>query len=133
MPNSDKVHFQFLATNLAVSTSGSSTAWEYLEIEGPSDLGPHLESVTSHTRLRSPTAAFEFKCVFMWSIDGSTWSAIMDLTTASGTAGQAISDPYDTVANFGRKMRWALGYRATSGTLVESGNITWGIALDMLT
>jgi len=76
--------------------NGNSTAWEYLEIEGPSDLGPHLESITSHTRLRSPTAAFEFKCVFMWSIDGSTWSAIMDLTTASGTAGQAISDPTGT-------------------------------------
>ena len=133
MPQNEKVQFEFLARNLTVASCGNSTAWEYLELEGPRDLGPHLESVTSHTRLRSPTSNFEFKCVFLWSIDGSSWNGPHDLTTATGSAGQAISAPFDSVDDFGLKMRWAVAYRASSGTLVESANVTWGVALDFLT
>jgi len=128
MAPQSKVHFQELANNITVATSGGGTSWESIELDGPEAIGPWLEQVTSHTRLRSPTTNLEVRGDFFWSIDGSEWTGPFTLFAATGTEGQAVSAPYTTVANFGRRMRYVLSYRASAGTASESGTVSWGCA-----
>ena len=131
VPN--KVRFVKMVQHLALVTPGGGTSWEYLEVEGPADWGPRLLEITTHQKTYARTSNFGWKPVFFASFDGGTWAGPYDLRTTLIAKNQSISAPYTTVANFNARMRFAVAYRALSGTAVESGMITFGLAFKFKT
>jgi len=89
--------------------------------------------VATHQKTHTRTSDFGWKPVFYSSYDGATWAGPFDLRTTLIAKTQSISSPYTDVANFNRRMRYAIGYRSLTGIEIESGTITFGLAFKLKT
>jgi hypothetical protein len=119
-----------LVDNVRLSSPGGGTTWTYIPIDNPQigSWGPTLEQITPYVNTTARTTNNEWKVVFYWSYDGSSWSGPYDLMSAISADGMTIHTPYSTVANFGIKMRFALGVRASTGTSSESVTVSADLA-----
>jgi len=120
-------------------SDGQYTNWSYLEVPLPEaeEWGPFIMSITAHTRSESMTANVRWKIVFWWSVDGQNWSSPVDLfsqITYSASPVDTIQAEYNTVANFGLKMKFGLAVLNTaSNTTIERAVVTAALAFKFFT
>lgn len=132
-PRPQKVPFRDLHTRVVpfladqpVSTD-ATTNFRYIPIDLPevAEWGPYLMEIVAAIETRNVTANFEWKIVHYWSMDGSEWEGPTDLFGAlSSGPGRAIQTAYNTRTKFGPLMRFALAVRNTTGSAVESAEVS---------
>ena len=123
-----------------VHTNGSTVTTRYIELDLPETvhLGPKLLNIVAHTYTEDITTQFLWNFVHWSSTDGKFWRgpfnifALINATTV-GTTPDAIQSAYNTSANFGIHMRYAIACINNSGNVLESAVVTGVLAFNFLT
>ena len=123
-----------------VHTNGSTVTTRFIELDLPDTLhlGPRLLNIVAHTYTEDISAQFLWNLVHWSSTDGKYWRGpfnlfgLINYATAVSTP-DAIQSAYNTSANFGIHMRYAIACINNSGNVLESAVVTGVLDFNFLT
>ena len=130
-----KVAVITLCTDRQFVTQGSTTYKNF--VVGPRVLqgvGPLLESIAAQGRGKDFSTNFRFKLVGEYSVDGELFSAFGGTIIGETTAqGNVVPTPHSTLTDYGNDLRFSVAVSNTTGTAVESGNLSLFVSLKFAT